>query len=178
VIEPPLPDPLRSEKPTRRLSLTLSPLHLLNPIVELQVEVMVTPHLGVAAIGGFGSIEANSNDPALDDERFSAYELGLQLVGYPLQDFSSLQLGGELLWIHVSTENFDGREIRASAGGVAIGPFIGYKLLTDVGFTLAVQGGFQYVALRAEASNDAGDSAEDEQKTLIGLLNVNLGWSF
>lgn len=177
-MEPPLPDPIPSKEPTRRLSLTLSPLHLLNPIFELQIEAMVTPHFGVAAIGGFGSVEASSTDPLVDEERFTAYELGLQLIGYPLRDFSSLQLGAELLWIHVSTENFDGREIRASAGGLALGPLLGYKLLSDVGFTLFVQGGFQYVAVRAEASNDAGDMAEDEQEAIIGLLNFNMGWSF
>ena len=50
---------------------------------------MLTPHFGVAAIGGFGSIKAESDDPVIQDERFDAYELGLQLVGYPLQEFSA-----------------------------------------------------------------------------------------
>lgn len=139
---------------------------------------MLTPHFGAGLIGGFGSIKAESNDPVINDEKFSAYELGVQLIGYPLQDFSSLQLGAELLWLKVSTENFAGREVKAAAGGFALGPFIGYKLLTNGGFTLFVQGGFQYVAVKADASNSAGESAHDEQETFIPLVNLNLGWSF
>jgi hypothetical protein len=179
VAEPPLPpEPDVPKKSERHVSLTISPLHLISPILELEVEVSPTPHLGLGAIGGFGSIKAESNDPQLDDTRFSAYELGLQVIGYPLQDFSSLQLGGELLWVKVSTEKIGDTDVKANAGGVAVGPFIGYKLITDAGFTLFVQGGFQYMAVKAEATNSLGESADEEQKTFIPLLNFNLGWSF
>ncbi|HWA75785.1 MAG TPA: hypothetical protein VG937_25790 [Polyangiaceae bacterium] len=177
--EPPLPpEPGTTKKSQRNVSLTLSPLHLISPILELEVEVSPTPHLGLAAIGGFGSIKAESNDPQLDNTRFSAYELGLQIIGYPLQDFSSLQLGGELLWLKVSSEKIGTTDVRANAGGVAIGPFIGYKLVTEVGFTLFVQGGFEYLAAKAEATNSLGESADEQQNTFLPLLNFNLGWSF
>jgi len=177
--EPSLPEGVGKQlKPSQRVSITFSPLHLLSPIFELQIEAMVTSHFSVAAIGGIGSIKAESTDPVIDDEKFAAYVLGLQLTGYPLRDFSSLQLGAELLWIKVSTENFDGREITADAGGVALGPFIGYKLLTNGGFTFFAQGGFQYAVVQAQASDSVGNSAQEEQSAFIPLLNLNLGWSF
>jgi hypothetical protein len=177
--EPPIPpEPDVAKKSERHVSLTISPLHLISPILELELEASPTPHLGLGAIGGFGSIKAESNDPQLDGTRFSAYELGLQVIAYPLQDFSSLQLGGELLWIKVSTEKIGDTDVKANAGGVAVGPFIGYKLITDAGFTLFVQGGFQYVAVKANATNSLGERADEEQNTFIPLLNFNLGWSF
>ena len=139
---------------------------------------MLTPHFGAAAIGGFGSIKEKPTNSIYGEERFSVYELGLQLVGYPLRDFSSLQLGGEVVYLHVSTESYQGEPVEAAAGGVALGPFIGYKLITGIGFTFFVQGGFQYVAARAQATDSQGTTTRNEQKTIIPLLNLNLGWSF
>ncbi len=154
-------------------------MHLISPIFELQIEGRVVPHFGVALIGGIGSISSEVAAPGgVVKQKFSALELGGQLIGYPLQAFDSLQLGAELLYIHVGTETFQGQEVKANAGGVAIGPLVGYKLLTKVGFTLFVQGGFEYVAIKADASNDSGDSATAKQSTFIPLLNFNLGWSF
>jgi hypothetical protein len=177
-MEPPIPPEPPHKARDRHVSITISPLHLLSPILELQLEALLSPHFGAAVIGGIGSIKAGASNADIDEERFSVYELGLQLVGYPLRDFSSLQLGGEVVWLHVSTENFQGQSIQAAAGGVALGPFVGYKLLTDVGFTFFAQGGFQYVAARAKASDTEGNTARTEQKTVIPLLNLNVGWSF
>lgn len=176
IAEPPIPSEPK-ERP-HYVSLTISPLHLLSPILELQVEGMVTPHFGLAALGGYGSIKATATNSALENTRFTAYELGLQLVGYPLRDFSSLQLGAELLWLKISTDSLEGREISGNAGGLAIGPFIGYKLLTNGGFTFFVQGGFQYIAAQADVADTEGNTGHEEASTIIPLLNLNLGWSF
>ena len=161
-----------------RVSITFSPLHLLLPMFEAQVEVLVTPHLGISAIGGIGSITAASTDGALADQKFSAWELGAQVVGYPLRDFSSLQLGAEFIWIHVSTEDIGGQQISANAGGGAVGPLLGYKWLTKVGFTAFVQGGFEYVFVTGNAADDQGNTAQAKQSAVIPLLNFNIGWSF
>jgi len=160
------------------VSLTFSPLHLISPIFELQAELMVVPHFGVGVIGGIGSIEAETGDPEIGNERFQAYELGLQLVGYPIHDFDSLQLGAELLWINVRSENFDGQEIQAEAGGIAVGPFVGYKLMTKIGFTFFVQGGIQIITAKGEATDSEGNTDSDEESGVIPLLNANVGWSF
>jgi len=55
---------------------------------------------------------------------------------------------------------------------------VGYKLLTEVGFTFFVQAGFQYAALKADASSSAGNGSIATQSTVIPLLNLNIGWSF
>jgi len=71
----------------------------------------------------------------------NVYERGTQLIDYPLQEFESLQLGAELLYVRVGIPTFQGQQIKANAGAVAVGPLVGYKLLTEVGFTFFVQGG-------------------------------------
>lgn len=170
--------PRKKDGPNRVVSLTFSPLHLLLPVVEIEAELKMAPHFGVGVIGGIGSINSQTVDPGYADQSFSVYELGGQLVGYPLRDFSSLQLGAEVMWLHVSTNTYQGHAVEANAGGVAIGPLIGYKVLADVGFTCVVQGGFQYMAVRAHASDSEGNSARAETSDFVPLLNLNLGWSF
>jgi hypothetical protein len=159
-------------------SVTFSPLHLISPVFELHVEGRVVPHLGLAVIGGIGSTSSAATAAGVDKQKFSFYELGTQVVGYPLQPFDSLQFGAELMWTHVSTETFNGEPVKANAGAVALGPLIGYKLLTKVGFTISVQAGFQYVAVKASASDDAGNSGTAQQTAFIPLLNLDIGWSF
>ena len=173
--EPPVPEE-RRDRASQRVSITFSPLHLFLPMFEAQVEVMVVPHFGISAIGGIGSVTVD--DPTVGKETFSAYELGLQLVGYPLNDFKSLQLGGELMYLRVDTDDFAGQQITGVADGVAVGPLIGYKVLTSGGFTFVAQGGFQYMAVHAEASNTQGQSAQGDTSDFIALLNLNIGWSF
>ena len=171
-------EPSPNQPKPRYVSLTFSPLHLISPIVELQLEARAAPHFGVAIIGGFGSTTAQPTNPDYAQDRFSVWELGGQLVGYPLRDFSSLQLGAEVLYIHVSTNRFEGAAVEAAAGGVALGPFVGYKLLTAIGFTFFAQGGFEYVTARAEGTDSQGNTDHDEQQAFIPLLNLNVGWSF
>ena len=175
--EPPLPPEPSQDEDSRKnhdrqvVSITLSPIHLLFPVFEAQIEVKPTPHLGLAVIGGIGSTKYESS---IGDTKFAVYELGAQIIGYPLRDFSSLQLGAEVMYLHVSTEQINGQNVSAAAGGVAVGPLVGYKVLTKAGFTFFVQGGFEYVAIKA--NDDQGNNAE--QSSVIPLLNLNLGWSF
>ncbi|MFZ5896516.1 MAG: hypothetical protein ACOY0T_36010 [Myxococcota bacterium] len=104
-------------------------------------------------------------------------EFGGQFAGY-LRDFSGGHIGVEVMWMHVNSKTFQGEQIEADAGGLAVGPFIGYKVLTEVGFTFVVQGGIQYVAVKGKLSDAQGNSARSEAEELIPLLNLNLGWSF
>jgi hypothetical protein len=172
------PDVSEREDSGPFLSLTFSPLHLLFPLFELQVEARVAPHFGAAVIAGAGGITSKSNVSGVSDQKFNAYEVGAQLVGYPLEPFESLQLGAELMWVKVSTESFNGQQITADAGGVGLGPFVGYKLVTHAGFTFFAQGGFQYLVIKADAADDMGNTASDERSAFVPLLNLNVGWSF
>jgi hypothetical protein len=175
---PPVEEPLKKRPPHRVVSLTFSPLHLLSPIFEIEAELAMAPHFGVGVIGGIGTMNTQTVNPNYPDQDFSVYELGGQVIGYPLREFSSLQVGAEVMWIHVNASTYQGQSVEANAGGVAVGPFVGYKVLTDIGFTFVAQGGFQYVAVNAHASDSEGNSARAESSDFVPLLNLNLGWSF
>jgi hypothetical protein len=168
---PPPPPPAPPPEPVRNVSLTLSPVHLLAPVLELTGEVRVVNHFGVAAIGGYGSL-------TVEGERFKVWELGGQLLAYPMNPFHGLHLGAELLYVKVDANDLQSGTVRGSGNGLAVGPLVGYKVLTGGGFTFVVQGGVQYIAARAEASDSAGNSAEADDQKFIALLNLNLGYSF
>jgi hypothetical protein len=79
-----------------------------------------------------------------------------------------MQLGGELLYVHLNDDR-----IAISGEGVAVGPFLGYKIMIDAGFTFDAQVGFEHISARAQ-----GNGATANDKSIIPLLNLNVGWSF
>lgn len=155
----------------RSVSLTLSPVHLFLPVVEGQVELAVGDSLSLAAIGGFGEVTLEDST-GRDQLSASVTEAGGQVVYYPLERFESLQVGLEVLYVRVEVDDPDAR-VTGLGRGLAAGPFAGYKLITDGGFTFFVQGGVEYVAVQAESEGEAAESSR-----WLPLLNVNLGWSF
>lgn len=158
-----------------QLSLTLSPVHLAFPVVEVTGEYAYTRQVGLAAIVGVGNLEATSDDGTKTS--IFLYELGVQGRYYILGDFEhGLQLGVEALHVGASGETEDSN-ISSSAAGLAIGPFVGYKFVASFGLTVDIQGGVQYVAVGASAS-DGEESASASNSDTIPLLNLNLGWSF
>jgi hypothetical protein len=162
-------------------SLTFSPVHLLLPAVEVQGEYKVIDGLGVSLIGGYGWPTEATLDENLEplDVRFDVLEVGTQVMWYPLHKFRSLQLGVEVMYIHVSTTEPVGTyDATAFGGGFAVGPLVGYKFIVGPGFTGFVQLGFSYVALQAEANDTTGATETEEASGVIVNLNLNLGWSF
>lgn len=148
------------------VSLTFSPFHLLLPVFEVTGEVRAGERIGVAIIGGYGSISDRI-------ARWHVYEVGGQFRYYAIGDFNQgFQVGAEVLHVGVSSDATNIR-VAGAGNGVAAGPFVGYKLTAWGGFTFDVQGGLQYMF--AIASSD-GESAEG--RAIIPLLNLNLGWSF
>jgi len=149
-------------------ALTISPLHLVFPIVELTGELRVDDHVGVAVIGGVGKYTDKNRDLSA-----TVFEAGAQFRYYAVGDFRhGMQLGAELLYLHLSTDQFT-----ASGQGLAMGPFIGYKYTANVGFTFDAQLGAEYVGARATASNGSS-SGSASNSAWIPLLNLNVGWSF
>jgi opacity protein-like surface antigen len=151
--------------------LSFSPLHLLpSPIIEVTGEWRLRDRIGLAAIAGAGRVDV---DTAGEDDSVAMYEVGGQFIGYALGDFDhGLQVGGEAVFLHVTTDG-ETETLTGSAQGLAVGPFVGYKLATDVGFSFNVQVGAQYVAARGE-----DDEGESYGSAVIPLVNANLGWSF
>ena len=166
------------ESPLPSISVTISPIHLALPVVELAAELRLGRQFGIAAIVGAGSVDVLG-------ERFAAYEAGGQLAWYMTGDFSrGFKLGVEALHARVEGEA-DG--VRALGEGVSVGPFLGYKRIWRSGFTLDIEGGVAGYFLRGDADGGSSPAPASESRdgtttvadVEIGpLLNVNLGWSF
>jgi hypothetical protein len=133
--------------------------------VELTGEARLHDKIGVAVIGGGGK----ATDRNGSGITATVYEVGGPVRAYVIGDFRhGMQVGGEVLYLHLA----DSR-ISATGEGLAIGPFVGYKLTIDAGFTFDAQLGVEHLSLQA---HNATDSASN--KTFIPLLNLNVGWSF
>jgi hypothetical protein len=146
-------------------SLTFSPLHLALPLVEVTAEYNVARHTGIAVIGGVGKV-TSGNVTA------SAYEAGGQLNYYLLRNFSGLHAGVEAMYMHLDNVNIDSS---VTAGGLSIGPYLGYKVAASFGLTLIAQLGVDFLAAKA-SSTMSTQTVHD--RTVFPLLNLNLGWSF
>ena len=122
-------------------------------------------------------------------------EAGGQLRWYAVGDFDhGMQLGLEVLFLDVSTDveelNDQGIpvDVEGGARATAIGPFLGYKVAFDGGFTLETQLGLQHYGVEAYADADLSrlDDRLDGMSALLvhevslwlPLANLNLGWSF
>ena len=162
-------------------SLLFSPLYLLLPMFKMSGELRPVSHAGLALFGGFGqtSIDFANSDGSKGTLDADTYLLGTQLIGYPMRPFDGLLLGAQLQYVHVDV---NGQVAETSVGGVGsglgIGPFVGYKWIARVGLTWVVQAGFQYLAVRAEAHDQAGNSASASDDRFAPLLNLDLGWTF
>ncbi len=161
------------------VSLTVSPLHFVFlPPLQLAVEVRPVAHLGVAAVGAMGPVDFHI--PEGDYETYLAYKIGGDLVGYvlPGHPFDAVQVGAQVLYAHVAKPRYD-PELDASNDGLAIGPFVGFKVIASCGFTAVGQMGFEYVAARAHPySHDSAGKRVGSGTGLIPIVNVDIGWSF
>jgi len=141
------------------LSLTISPIHLLSPILQLTGEQRLADKIGVALILGAGAVTE-------DGEYYGVWEVGGQFRYYLFGTFvHGMTIGSEVGYIN------DGGELDSpmdSYVGVRAGAFVGYKLATNIGFTLDVQLGDQYVYTISEPSDSCWQP----------IMNLKVGWSF
>ena len=146
------------------VSITFSPIHLTIPVFEVTGEYRLADKMGVAFIGGGGTVDG-----------VTLIEAGAQFRYYVLGSFvHGAQLGAEVLYLHA-----DGSDatVEVTGQGFGLGPFAGYKIATNLGFTFDAQVGAQYILATADASSGSAQaSAEDSD--IIVLLNLNVGWSF
>jgi hypothetical protein len=169
-------DEVAKEETDRTVYLAISPLHLILPVVHLTGEARLGRQFGAALIGGYGGI---SVDDGLGGRmKFTVWEVGGQFVSYPVGHFDhGMQLGAQALYVGLSgDQNIGSVKITGAGTGLGVGPFVGYKLATKVGFSFNVQGGVQYMAVRATAST-TGDSASASGSQFGPILNINVGWS-
>jgi hypothetical protein len=149
----------------QKVTISWSPVHLVLPVVELEGEFSPAPHMGVGVIVGAGRV-SNADKTVTA----TAIEGGAQFNYYFMRNFSGLHGGVEVIYLHASDVPQDAT---VTAAGISAGPYAGYKLLTDFGFTFIAQLGVQM--LYVSASN----TVDMKSETKFGpLLNLNLGWSF
>jgi hypothetical protein len=178
------PAEARAAAPKREhdVSLTFSPFHLLLPVFEVTGEYAVDDHFGVAVIAGYGSLPISTTtvynvggSSTTSTEHVGVWELGGHVNYYVLGNFDhGMQLGAEILWVGASVGANDSHT-SVVATGLAVGPYLGYKIATHVGFTFEANLGVEYLAARANTSD--GTSSAQEKK-VIPLVNLNVGWSF
>jgi len=152
------------------VAITISPIHLILPVFELQGEFRVGEQVSVSAILGFGSVSVTDS---FDTDRFSVFEIGGQFAYYALGDFDhGLQLGLELLYLGVSADA-DSEFGGVFGRGLAASPFVGYKVAADFGLTFCAQLGPALFLVSAES-----DETTESESAVGVMLNLNLGWSF
>jgi hypothetical protein len=149
----------------KSVTFSMSPIHLIFPFVEGEVEFKPTPHVGVGLILGSGKIHDEANTISA-----SAYELGGQINYYMLSPFSGLHIGAEAIYMHADNVMQD---VTLAGEGTSFGGYVGYKVQTALGFAFIAQGGVQYLAVKAHSSTAMAEGAK-----IAGLLNLNVGWSF
>jgi len=143
--------------PSHRVSVTISPLHLLNPQLHLTGEVRLAPRVSTAATLGGGNVTE-------EEQTYRIWEIGGQVRYYVLGSFShGMMLGADVGYVDVNGQPESAMEMLV---GTRAGGFLGYKRILKSGFTAEVQLGPVYVW---------GNAGNSEWQTLHSL---KLGWSF
>lgn len=175
---------LEVEEELRDVAVTLAPANLMFGVVKLNGELRVRDEWGLQVSLGAGSFKS-----------VAVREAGGQLRWYAIGDFDhGMQVGLEVMYIDLQFDleelNDAGVPVEAEAGLVAtaVGPFVGYKIAFDGGFTLEAQLGIQRYGAKAHAGFDLSRLHEEldgvsatlakEGSFYLPLTNVNLGWSF
>jgi len=148
----------------RFLSVTISPIHLIVPMVELTGEYKLREDMGLAGVVGAGTLSG-----------VLLGEVGAQFRYYAVGSFvHGMQFGLEVLY---AFGGLSSQGVTAVASGLSIGPFIGYKVMANIGFTFEIQLGATFNVVQAQASSGGTSQTAGNQNFGL-LLNINVGWSF
>ena len=142
-------------------ALTVSPVHFLGQTLKLTYERRLADKVSFSVAGGVGY----HNDLLwLGTAQFRFYALG---------DFNhGLMLGAEgivsqapLLQLSFDFDTFSFPDWSKESFGYGGGAFLGYKFTAEVGFTLELQAGANFLFIGSRSG-------------LAPMANLNLGWSF
>ena len=145
------------------------------PMIELTGELRVVDHFGVAVLAGYG--QSTAEDSLGEEFSYDIYEVGAQASWYLLKPFRGLHLGLEFDYMHVPTDEWGNANRTAVIDVLAVGPLVGYKVVSRGGFTCNIQAGVQYAAAAVEERDSSGDTDSTNDSELGLLLNLGLGWS-
>ncbi len=194
--------PAADENSLHYVSLTFSAARAVASLYEVTGEVRLGERIGLAAIAGFGSLDAKH--PSYPQTiHLSGRELGAQARIYAIGDFDhGLMLGGELLriWAEASPTRvndsvtingvrYEGTALLSGEGTLTgVGAFIGYKVTASFGLTFDAKLGWQKLTLDGTGSmtgqavvngitEERSQSESIHESRNVPLFNLNLGWS-
>jgi hypothetical protein len=145
------------------LSITISPIHLIFPILEATGEYRLNDKVGLAGVLGLGRISDSGST-------YGVFELGAQARYYVVGNFvHGMQLGAELMYVAVASDS----QRTVNGQGLSAGPFVGYKIAANGGFTFEGQLGATYNTVEANSGSSRASGSG-----WGALLNLNVGWSF
>ena len=182
------PPPLESTGP--KITVMWAPLRLIVPLVEFTAEYRVMNKLGVSVTLGAGKRTIASPTSSFREVSGTEIEFGAQVRYYAIGNFRhGMEVGVEALEEYVKfDEPLPAGIVVVVAGGLTIGPFLGYKIATGAGFTFEAQLGARYLVVEPAAQGSASDYAIEDKWQLplaLGpglirkqLLRLNVGWSF
>ncbi len=173
----PVPPPIVEEKPKLpRISITWAPILVVVPLIELTAEYRVADKLGVSITLGAGKRSLDDR-PGENIASGPEIEAGLQVRYYAIGNFRhGMEVGLQALEEYVRFDDLP-PGVSAAAGGFTVGPFLGYKIATRVGFTFEAQLGARYLVIEPGVQGETGGPTPDFDKWLP-LLHLNIGWSF
>lgn len=177
----PAPAPtVKPPPPEHSVAITISPVHLIFPVVEIMGEVKLLPNLSASLILGAGSLTIPATT-GIPQSKARAYEAGAQFVFYPVGDFEhGMQLGAEGLFAYVDgavKPTNGGADIVYGGKALSTGAFLGYKVSAGIGFTFVAQLGAAYTSVLAEAAQST-IQVSATKSGISPLLNLNVGWAF
>lgn len=173
--QPPPPEPVEPPKKIPKISITMAPILLGLPLIELTAEYRVARKIGVSITVGAGkrSIEGSFGAKANGTE----IEAGAQFRYYAIGSFRhGMEVGVQLLEEYVKfDEPLPANIVGVAAGGFTAGGFLGYKIATGIGFTFEAQLGARYLVVEPTVQ---GSGSFDGIEKWQPLLHLNVGWSF
>lgn len=163
-------------------TLTLSPLRLILPPVSVRatLEAHLYDGLSLMVFGGAGKTNAASSStisttgPTVSvgdaGDKVSTWEIGGALRWYFAHRFEGAFAGVDVTYVHATANP-------VSAGflvrGLTVGPVVGYKLITSIGFTVDTR-----VGLGVVAKDDRDVDPSSPRSNFVPLADVGIGWSF
>jgi hypothetical protein len=171
----------------RKLTVMWAPIMLVAPIGEFTAEYRVADKLGVSLELGLGRrtftavmTDLTGKEIGRIDEPGNEVEAGAQVRYYVLGSFThGMELGGQILEEYVKfKEPFPPGIVGAAAGGLTVGPFVGYKVATRLGFTFEGQLGARYAAVMPPIQGMGTYQSLGMPDRWVPLLHLNVGWTF
>ena len=145
----------RADEPT--ITAEIQPMMLVATFIDAQVEARVAPHVGLAAIAGFGAPVFGA----------TIKELGGQANVYLQHEFTGLHVGAEVKYLWV-----DANWIFAQSSGDnrTLGAYLGWKWVARSGLSAVLQ-----VGVGQLHDPQAKDMPVNQ---IIPVANLYGGWSF